>query len=89
MSSVVVTRQIPNLKTEVRFLARLPKTQEDFMATFIGTIDRKRYTDIPGMEGPYLMRSGKVLYYDTEMGQYYDRDTDFYLTYDEYLEHDK
>ena len=58
------------------------------MTTFIGTIDRKRYDELPGLEGPYLMRSGKVLYYDPEMGQYYDRDTDFYLTYDEYLEHD-
>jgi hypothetical protein len=55
----------------------------------IGTIDRKRYDEMPGMEGPYLMRSGKVLYYDPEVGRYYDRDTDLYLTYDEFLDHDR
>lgn len=47
-------------------------------------IDKERYTEIPGMEGPMMTRSGKVVYYDPQEGAYYDRDTDMYLTYDEW-----
>ena len=47
-------------------------------------INRDRYTEIQGMEGPFMTRSGKVVYYDPKQGAYYDRDTDMYLTYDEW-----
>jgi hypothetical protein len=40
-----------------------------------------------GLEGPFLMRSGKVLYYDVRTGRYYDPTTDFYLELDEYEAH--
>ena len=52
-------------------------------------IDKKRYTEIPGMEGPMMTRSGKVVYYDPQEGAYYDRDTDMYLSYDEWKELDE
>lgn len=52
-------------------------------------IDRDRYDEIQGMEGPMITRSGKVVYYDPQQGAYYDRDTDMYLTYDEWKELDK
>ena len=52
-------------------------------------IDREKYTEMRGMEGPFMTRSGKVLYYDPKAGEYYDRDSDIYLSYSEYLEHDK
>jgi len=52
-------------------------------------IDRDRYDEIQGMEGPMITRSGKVVYYDPQEGAYYDRDTDMYLTYDEWKELDK
>ena len=47
-------------------------------------IDRSRYTEMPGMEGPFQTRAGKVIYYDPKEGAYYDRDTDMYMTYDEF-----
>ena len=47
-------------------------------------IDRERYTEMPGLEGPFQTRSGKVVYYDPKEGAYYDRDTDMYMTYDEF-----
>jgi len=47
-------------------------------------IDRSRYTEMPGMEGPFQTRAGKVVYYDPKEGAYYDRDTDMYMTYDEF-----
>ena len=52
-------------------------------------IDRERYTDLPGLEGPFTTRSGKVVYYDPKEGKYYDRDSDMYLTYDEFKAHDQ
>jgi len=35
------------------------------------------------------LRSGKVVYYDPREGKYYDPDTDYYLSYDEYMQYDK
>lgn len=52
-------------------------------------IDTDRYTDLSdqGLEGPFRLESGKVVYYDPKAGKYYDRDTDMYLSDDEYEQH--
>jgi len=44
------------------------------------TVDRMRdkYGPRNGLEGPFNF-SGRVLYYDTKEGQYYDPTTDFYV----------
>ena len=42
-------------------------------------LNRERYTDVPGLEGPFQTRSGKVVYYDPKEGKYYDRDSDMYI----------
>ena len=34
---------------------------------------------IPGMEGPFRYRSGKILYWDPKEGEYYDRGRDMYV----------
>ncbi len=49
-------------------------------------IDRERYTDMSGegLEGPFRMKNGQVLYYDPKEGKYYNRDTDMYVDYDDY-----
>ena len=52
--------------------------------TVLPSFDKKFYSDIPGMESPFVTRSGKVLYYDPREGSYYDRDSDVYLTYEEW-----
>lgn len=52
-------------------------------------IDRKRYTKMKGLEGPFMFKSGKVLYYDPKEGKYYDRDTDMYLSDSEFMAHDR
>lgn len=52
-------------------------------------MDRERYTDLPGLEGPFQTRSGKVVYYDPKEGKYYDRDSDMYLSYDEFKDYDQ
>jgi hypothetical protein len=52
-------------------------------------MDRERYQGREGLEGPFTLRSGKVVYYDAREGKHYDPDTDMYMSYDEYEQHDK
>ena len=48
------------------------------------TVDqmRDKYGPRKGLEGPFNF-SGRVLYYDTKEGQYYDPTTDFYVDHSE------
>jgi len=50
------------------------KSQMDMM--------RVKYGARKGLEGPFNF-GGRVLYYDTKEGQYYDPTTDFYVEQDE------
>ena len=47
-------------------------------------MDTERYTERKGLEGPMRARNGKVVYYDPKEGQYYDPDTDIYISNDEW-----
>ena len=47
-------------------------------------IDKERYQERPGLEGPFTAKNGKVVYYDKVEGKYYDPDTDFYLGNDDW-----
>ena len=52
--------------------------------TRLRPIDTERYTEIPGLEGPFQMPPhGRIVYYDPREGRYYDRDRDMYLEFDE------
>ena len=42
-------------------------------------IDKDKYQERPGLEGPIQTRAGKVIYYDPKEGQYYDPATDMYM----------
>lgn len=53
----------------------------------IPPIDKERYGERPGLEGPIRLDSGKIVYYDPNEGEYYDPDTDMYMDYDEYRSH--
>ncbi len=46
-------------------------------------IDREDYPPIPGLEGPFRFRNGRILYYDPKEGKYYDRKSDLYVDRDE------
>lgn len=52
-------------------------------------IDRERYQERPGLEGPFSTRSGKVVYYDPKEGKYYDPETDFYIGHEDYAKMDE
>jgi len=46
----------------------------------------KEYGARKGLEGPFHYLNGRVLYYDTQAGEYYDPTTDFYVPNDEVAE---
>ncbi len=48
--------------------------------------DRERYRDREeeGLEGPFRQDNGKVLYYDTKEGKYYDPDSDLFVSNEDY-----
>ena len=41
-----------------------------------------RYKERKGLEGPFMTKSGQVVYYDKKFGQYYNSDTDIYIDYE-------
>jgi len=43
----------------------------------------KGYGPRKGLEGPFIFAGGRVLYYDTKEGAYWDPKTDFYVEQDE------
>ena len=51
-------------------------------------MDKEKYQERDGLEGPFSTLSGKVVYYDPKQGSYYDPDTDMYISYDEFRKYD-
>ena len=47
-------------------------------------LDKTRYQPRRGLEGPFMTKSGQVVYYDKTFGQYYNSDTDMYIDYDDW-----
>ncbi len=52
-------------------------------------IDREKYQERDGLEGPIQTKAGKVVYYDAKEGSYYDPDTDIYMSYEDFKELDE
>ena len=52
-------------------------------------IDKERYQERAGLEGPFSTKSGKVVYYDKQEGKYYDPDADFYISHEDYAKMDE
>ena len=44
-------------------------------------LDKSKYQKRAGLEGPFMTKSGQVVYYDKKKGQYLDPDRDIYLSY--------
>lgn len=55
----------------------------------VPNIDKEKYQARDGLEGPFRLRNGKVVYYDPQEGKYYDPDTDMYISYDDYRKMDE
>ena len=47
-------------------------------------LDKTRYQPRKGLEGPFMTKSGQVVYYDKTFDQYYNSDTDMYIDYDDW-----
>ena len=61
-----------------------PKVKADEGHITLPSIDTERYAERPGLEGPIRARNGRVVYYDPKEGQYYDPDTDIYISNDDW-----
>ena len=47
-------------------------------------LDKSKYQQRKGLEGPFMTKSGQVVYYDKKFGQYYNSDTDMYIDFDDW-----
>jgi len=47
---------------------------------------REMFVERQGLEGPFFYDGNRVLYYSPREGQYYNPDSDMFLTYEEYVE---
>jgi hypothetical protein len=47
-------------------------------------LDKTKYQKRAGLEGPFMTKSGQVVYYDNKKGQYLNPDKDMYLSYDDW-----
>ena len=47
-------------------------------------LDKSRYQQRRGLEGPFMTKAGQVVYYDKKKGQYYNSDTDMYIDHDDW-----
>ena len=47
-------------------------------------LDKSKYQKRAGLEGPFMTKSGQVVYFDKIKGQYYNPDNDMYLSYGEW-----
>jgi hypothetical protein len=56
------------------------KTQQSRLPS----IDKARYHQRKGLEGPFMTKSGQVIYYDKKFGKYYNSDTDMYIDHDDW-----
>ena len=61
---------------------RLGNIEEGY--SILPSIDREKYQERDGLEGPIMTQSGKVVYYDPKAGDYYDPDTDMYMDYEDF-----
>ena len=48
------------------------------------SINKAKYSNRSGLEGPFMTKAGQVVYYDNKKGQYYNPDNDMYLSYDDW-----
>lgn len=53
----------------------------DFLENRLSPIDSEEYPnrEREGLEGPFRYKNGKIFYYDTKEGKYYDSKTDLYV----------
>lgn len=61
----------------------------EYLLSTLSPDEQERYTIIDGLEGPQKLKNGKIVYYDSQEGKYYDRDTDMYMDYEEYRQHNE
>lgn len=79
------------MKTSLDNVTVIQKLQDENMKKItkesykiMPNIDTERYQQRSGLEGPFRAKNGKVVYYDPREGKYYDPDSDFYISHEEW-----
>lgn len=75
-------KQLPNKVTEGKNLTFKRFLIEGYKV--LPSIDRDRYGEREGLEGPFRARNGKVYYYDKKEGKNYDPDSDMYISHQDF-----
>ena len=68
---------------KVRFKASRDYLMLKTKQSTLPRLDKSRYQQRRGLEGPFMTKAGQVVYYDKQQGQYYNPDNDMYLSYDD------
>jgi hypothetical protein len=61
-----------------------PKDEITELKHKLPSINKAKYSNRSGLEGPFMTKAGQVVYYDKKKGQYYNPDNDMYLSYDDW-----
>jgi len=72
-----------NTREALQIIKRYSKRFVSEGYRILPNIDRERYQEREGLEGPFRARNGKVYYYDPKAGLAYDPDTDMYIDYND------
>lgn len=80
------TQERKKIDARIAELRKQLKMDEGYKV--LPNIDRERYQERDGLEGPFRAANGAVVYYDPHEGSYYDPDSDMYISYDDWKEMD-
>ena len=89
--------KLDDLRSIVQRLKSMTPGQQNEGYTNLPPIDSEKHPQRKGLEGPFRLKSGKVVYYDPKgqtdpkqsPGLYYDAGTDMYMTHDEVAAHNR
>lgn len=70
-------------------LAGLERLEEGFSVVAPLNADEYPNRDSEGLEGPFRLKNGLVVYYDKREGKYYNPKTDIFLSHEEYQQYNE
>ena len=69
---------------KVRYQKALDYLKLKTQQSTLPRLDKVKYQPRKGLEGPFMTKAGQVVYYDRIYGDYYNPDTDMYISYDDW-----
>lgn len=87
--NVMVQNTMTSIDMNIDRMRELAGLTEGY--SIVAPINHDEYPDreSQGLEGPFKLKSGLVVYYDKKEGKYYNPKTDIYLSVEEYDQHSR